>query len=209
MSRGTISASGSVRAIRQACGLLLLLAAASLALAQLPVATILGVVKDSSGAVVPDATVVVRNVDTGQTRTATTGADGSYRFNALPVGHYEVRVAHSGFQTAIRSGMTLTVAQEAVVNFALQVGAVSETVAVTAEAPIVDTTTGSLGGLVNEQKVADLPLNGRNYIDLALLQLGVNIDMNSSAATGPRCVPTITCWTELPRETSTARILLR
>jgi hypothetical protein len=145
----------------------------SLAMAQLPTATILGVVKDSSGAVVPDTTLTARNVETGQTRTATSAADGSYRFSALPVGGYEVRAEHSGFQAEVRSGLTLTVSQEAVVNFSLQVGAVTETVSVTAEAPLVNTTSGSLGGLVNEQRMADLPLNGRNYQDLTLLQPGV------------------------------------
>jgi hypothetical protein len=155
-------------------GVLVALAALSRpAAAQLPTATILGVVKDSSGAVVPDTALTARNVETGQTRTTVSAADGSYRFSALPVGAYEVRAEHPGFQTAVRSGLTLSVTQEAVVNFSLQVGAVTETVSVTAEAPLVNTTSGSLGGLVGEQTVADLPLNGRNYIDLTLLQPGV------------------------------------
>ena len=142
--------------------------------AQLPTATILGVVRDASGAVVPDAALTARNVDTGQTRTTVTAADGSYRIPALPVGNYEVRAEHPGFQSELRGGLTLTVSQEAVVNMTLQVGAVEQTVAVTAEAPLVNTTSGSLGGLVSEEKVAELPLNGRNYIDLTLLQTGVS-----------------------------------
>ena len=151
----------------------LLMAVLGTALAQLPTATILGVVKDSSGAVVPEATVTARNIDTGQTRAASTSADGSYRLSALPVGNYEVRVEHPGFQTTVRSGLTLAVSQEAVLPVTLEVGAVEQTVAVTAEAPLVNTTSGSLGGLVDERKVADLPLNGRNYIDLTLLQPGI------------------------------------
>ncbi|HLA40035.1 MAG TPA: carboxypeptidase-like regulatory domain-containing protein, partial [Candidatus Glassbacteria bacterium] len=150
----------------------------SLALAQLPTATILGVVKDSSGAVVPDAALTARSLETGQTRTATSAADGSYRLPALPVGAYEIRAEHAGFQTEVRTGLTLTISQEAVVNFSLQVGAVTETVSVTAEAPLVNTTSGSLGGLVSEQKVADLPLNGRNYMDLTLLQPGITQHRN-------------------------------
>jgi hypothetical protein len=153
------------------------------AVAQLPTATILGVVKDSSGAVVPDVTLTARNTDTGSTRTTTTEADGSYRVAALPVGTYEVRAEHPGFQTDVRSGLTLTVSEEAVVNLTLQVGAVEQTVAVTAEAPLVDTTSGSLGGLVNEQRVSDLPLNGRNYVDLTLLQPGVVQHKNVSPTT--------------------------
>ena len=113
--------------------------------AQLPTATILGVVKDSSGAVVPGSTLTARNVETGQTRTAISAGDGSYRFSALPVGSYEVRVEQSGFQAAVRSGLTLTVGQEAVINFTLEVGAVTQTIAVTGEAPMVNTTSGSLG----------------------------------------------------------------
>src|SRR3989304_896439 len=145
----------------------------SVMFAQLPTATILGVVKDATGAVVPDAALTATNVETGQTRTGVSAGDGSYRFSALPVGNYEVRAEHAGFQTAIRSGLTLTISQEAVINFILEVGAVTQTVAVTAEAPLVNTTSGALGGLVGEQKVADLPLNGRNYMDLTLLQAGI------------------------------------
>ena len=162
-----------LKQLRVFCFLVWLGVFTSLALAQLPTATILGVVKDSSGAVVPEAGLTARNTETGLTRTAVSAGDGSYRFSALPVGSYEVRVEQSGFQTAVRSGLTLTVAQEAVVNFTLEVGAVTQTVAVTAEAPLVNTTSGSLGGLVDEQRVAELPLNGRNYIDLTLLQAGV------------------------------------
>ena len=153
---------------------LLVLLGASVALrAQLPTATVLGAVKDSSGAVVPGATVTARNVDTGQTRAGVTGADGSYRFPALAVGSYEIHVEQAGFRAEVRRGLTLTVAQEAVVNFTLQVGNIEQTVAVTAEAPLVNTTSGSLGGLVDEQRMADLPLNGRNYIELTLLQTGI------------------------------------
>ncbi len=150
------------------------------AVAQLPTATILGVVKDSSGGVVPDAKLTARNVDTGLSRTASSAQDGSYRFSALPVGTYEVRVEHPGFDSEIRGGLTLTVSQEAVVNINLRVGAVEQTVAVTAEAPLVNTTSGTLGGLVNEQKVVDLPLNGRNFMDLTLLQPGIVHNPNQS-----------------------------
>ena len=155
---------------------------ASFALAQLPTATILGVVKDASGAIVPGASLTARNTETGQTRTAASGGGGSHRFSALPVGSYEVRVEQSGFQTALRSGLMLSVGQEAVVNFTLEVGAITQTVAVTAEAPLVNTTSGSLGTLVGEQQVSDLPLNGRNYADLTLLQPGVVQHRSSSPA---------------------------
>jgi hypothetical protein len=149
------------------------LTVSTIALAQLPTVTILGTVQDSTGALVPDAAITVRNLDTGLARTGGSDAGGSYRFAALPVGSYEVRAEREGFRAEVRSGLTLAVGQEAVVNFALQVGAVEQTVEVTGEAPLVNTTSGSLGWLVNEQQVAELPLNGRNYVDLTLLQPGV------------------------------------
>ena len=136
-------------------------------------ATILGVIRDASGAVVPQASLTARNTATGQTRTTVSGADGSYRFNALPVGSYEVQVEQAGFQSGVRSGLTLTVGREAIVDFSLQVGSVEQRVEVTGEAPLVNTTTAILGEVVDEQKVSELPLNGRNYADLALLQPGV------------------------------------
>ena len=181
MKSGKNSGIRAARLLCRAAALLALFLAASMVEAQLPTAAILGTVKDASGAVVTDASITARNLDTGLTRTEKSAQDGSYRMNALPVGNYEVRVEHSGFQAAVRSGLTLTVTQEAVVNFDLQVGATSQEVQVSSEAPLVDTTTSALGGTVNEAKVADLPLNGRNYIDLALLQPGVNVDMNRSS----------------------------
>jgi hypothetical protein len=159
-----------------------LLSMGRLAMAQLPTATILGTIKDSTGAVVPGAGLTAKNVETGLTRTAASDEDGSYRFSAMPVGTYEVRVELGGFRTEVRSGLTLAVSEEAVVNFALQVGAVDQTVVVTEEAPLVNTTSGALGGLVDERKVAELPLNGRNFIDLTLLQPGVTQHRNLGVA---------------------------
>ena len=99
---------------------IIFLIGASASLAQLPTATILGAVKDSSGAVVPGVSLTGRNLETGQTRTAVTAGDGSYRFSALPVGNYEVRAKHAGFRAEVQSGLTLAVSQEAVVNFSLE-----------------------------------------------------------------------------------------
>src|SRR5262249_6193718 len=89
------------------------------------------------------------------------------------VGSYEVRVEQGGFKTQIRSGLVLTVGQQAVVNLALEVGQMAESVTVTGEAPLVNTTSGSVASLVNERTIAELPLNGRNYNNLTLLQAGV------------------------------------
>ena len=146
---------------------------ASVGWAQLPTGTILGTVADSTGASVVGATVTAKDLDNGSFRTAMTGADGTYRFSALPVGKYEVDVSHDGFKSATLTGLTLTVGQEAVMNVTLQVGSATQTVQVTGEAPQVDTTSSSVGGLMSEQSIAELPLNGRNWNDLTLLQPGI------------------------------------
>src|SRR6202158_3342876 len=90
--------------------------------AQLPTATILGVAKDSSGAVLPNATITVTNVDTSLRRTVSTGDDGTYRVPELPVGHYEVRGEHAGFKRETQRGITLEVTQQAVINLDFQMG---------------------------------------------------------------------------------------
>ena len=149
--------------------------------AQVPTGTILGVVKDSSGAVVAGAMITIRNTDTGDRRTLTSANDGAYRVPQLPTGHYEVRVEHSGFRTETQQGITLNVGDNAVINVTLQVGATQQEVVVTAEAPLVNTSNATLGGLVSEQQMAELPLNGRNYMDLSLMQPGVTQDRDYGA----------------------------
>ena len=149
-------------------------------LAQLPTGTILGTVKDSTGAAVPGATITILNVDTGASRTLMSAADGNFNVPELPTGHYEVKAEHEGFKIINRTGITLDVTAQAVVNFTLEVGTTTQEVVVTGEAPIVNTQDATLGGLVNEQYMQDLPVNGRNYVDLSLIEPGVNQDKNSS-----------------------------
>src|SRR5260370_25032226 len=156
-------------------GLVLFVAAVPL-FAQSPTGTILGTVKDPSGALVVGAAVTAQNVEPGTSRSISTHGTGAYRLAALPVGHYDLRVERSGFKPTTQKGLVLDVGQEAVLNFALEVGSTSEEIVVSGEAPLVNTTTASLGGLVNEQKLAELPLNGRNYLDLVLLQPGISQD---------------------------------
>ncbi len=173
---------GSVRAILLGLVVLLfVLTGASSAFAQSS-GTILGVVKDSSGGVVPGVTVTVRNTENNQTRTATTADDGAYRIPTVPVGPYTVSFEKAGFETRTTTGLVLEVAQELSVNADLTVGTSQQEVTVTAEAPLVNTTTASSGGLVNEQKIVELPLNGRNYLDLTLLQPGVTQQAYANAA---------------------------
>jgi hypothetical protein len=135
--------------------------------------SILGAVKDTSGAVIGDATITITNTETNLVRTVTSGADGSFRASALPVGQYDIRVEKTGFSTQTQRGLKLEVAQELVANISLQVGTMTQEVQVTGEAPLVNTTGSSLESMVNEQRMSDLPLNGRNYVDLTLIQPGI------------------------------------
>src|SRR5215467_10506635 len=146
---------------------------AGLVSAQVTTGTISGVVQDSSGGAILGAVVTVKHVDTGTVRTVTTDLGGRYSAPDLPLGSYEVQAQQSGFQTEVRSGITLTVGREAVVNLPLKVGQLSEKVTITEEAPLVESTTSALSSLVDARTIRDLPLNGRSYDQLALLQPGV------------------------------------
>ena len=143
------------RAVMAQLAVLLLVIGAAPLFAQ-STATIVGVVRDSGG-VVPGATVTVRNVDTGLTRSVPTGEDGAYRFPALPVGPYEIRAELPGFRTTVRSGVRLLVGQEAVIDMVLELGSIQETVTVTAETPLVGTTTSGLGAVITATEIASLP----------------------------------------------------
>ena len=135
-------------------------------------ASISGTVMDSSGAGIPNATVTITELDTHQTRSVVTDDRGTYRALALPVGHYEVKAEHAGFKTALRTGISLVVAQEAVADLSLQVGEATQQIEVSAEASVVDVTTTTISGLVGERQVKDLPLNGRSFDNLITLNPG-------------------------------------
>ncbi len=146
--------------------------------------TIQGTVKDQSGAVLPGASVTVMNTETGNSRTATSGSKGEFRVSSLPVGTYEVKSELTGFQTGIRKGLTLSLGQEVVVDLTLAVGNVAEQVTVTGEAPLLQTTTATVSGLVDPAQMREIPLNARSFIDLVPLQTGaVFVDAGSSSAT--------------------------
>src|SRR2546427_2578378 len=143
-----------------------------LVFAQTSTATILGVVKDISGALVPGVSITVKHTESGLTRTVVSGERGGYNVPLLPVGAYEITTTMPGFKQAVRSGINLVVGQEAVVDLTLEVGANAEQVTVTGDAPLVNTTTASVSGLVNERQVKDLPLNGRSFDNLITLNAG-------------------------------------
>ena len=150
----------------------LALFAAGWAFSQATTATLDGTVRDQTGAVVPGAAVTVRNTQTGVTTSANTNADGDFVAPFLLPGPYEVAVEKSGFRKALRAGITLLVADTVRIDFSLEVGAVTDTTTVTAEAPLVKADTSELGQVVEQKPIEELPLNsssGRNFTALMAL----------------------------------------
>ena len=165
-------------------GLVLFGLGASRAFAQVS-ATLTGVVADPSGAAVSGADVTAKEIDTGLTRSTTTDNAGRYQIFALPVGRYELHVKKDGFAEEVRTGIQLVIGQEAVVDLALRLGQVAEQVTVNTNAPVVSTSTADISGLVGEQQVKDLPLNGRSYDLLMLLNPAVvNFTFEKTGGTG-------------------------
>jgi hypothetical protein len=141
--------------------------------AQTASGTISGTVKDETGGALPGASVVVRNTETSLERRLATDEGGRYSAPNLPPGPYEVTASMDGFATTVRSGIRLTVGRDAVVDFAMQLGGLEERLTVAGEAPTIDVRTGSTGGLIEEEQIKNLPLNGRSFIELARLTPGV------------------------------------
>ncbi|MCU1220204.1 MAG: TonB-dependent receptor plug [Candidatus Angelobacter sp.] len=136
-------------------------------------ATLSGTVTDTSGAVVSNAKISVKNVDTGVTRDATSNNDGFFTAPNLLPGRYEVRVSATGFDTAVNKNMTLTVGARQTLNQVLRVGQVSQTVEVTGTAPTVELSSSTVSGVVDSTTIRELPLNGRDWTSLAVLEPGV------------------------------------
>lgn len=167
-------------------GLLILLAALGLpsALRAQVGAAISGKVEDASGAVVSDASVTVKNIETGAARTVTTDDSGNFRVLGLPVGPQEVRAEKKGFKATVRTGINLEVGQQVSVNLRLELGDVVQQIVVSGEAPIVNTSTASVSGMVGEREVKELPLNGRSFDNLITLNPGtINYSAMKSAQT--------------------------
>jgi hypothetical protein len=152
--------------------------------AQVVNATLTGTVKDSSGAVIAGAKVVAINTATNLTHETVTDNQGNYRLPSLPPGQYRVQTELQGFKTSLISGIVLQVAQQARVDVELQVGEVTQTLDVVGTAPVIDTESPTIGSVVDQKKVVELPLNGRNFMELALLSQGINEAGGSTAKTG-------------------------
>src|SRR6267143_1169577 len=143
--------------------------------AQVVGATLSGTLMDQSGGVVPQAAISIKNIATGITRTNTTSAAGFYLAPNLLPGTYEIRAAAHGFSSQVQTGVTLTVGEQQVLNFTLQVGQMTQTVEVTTEAPTVQLASSAISAVVNSTTVRELPLNGRSWTDLATLQPGISL----------------------------------
>ena len=154
-----------------------------LALAQVS-SSISGRVEDPAGAAIPGTTVAVTSVETGAARTVVSDELGNYRVLSLPVGAYEVRAEKQCFRAVIQRGINLVVGQDAVVNLKMPVGEIQQAVTVTAEAPLINTTTASVAGLVGEKQVKELPLNGRSFDNLIALNAGA-INFSQHQPGGP------------------------
>jgi hypothetical protein len=147
--------------------------------------TITGEVKDSTGGVVPGATVTVVNKATNATRTTQSNAVGLFDFPALPPGNYTVTSELAGFRTATRD-LELQVQQTARVNFTLELGTLNETATVTGVSPLVETTNATIGTVIENRRIVELPLNGRNYLQLVALSPNVSADFAGAGQAGDR-----------------------
>jgi hypothetical protein len=152
--------------------------------AQVSGATLSGTVTDASGAVVPNVQVSIKNEATGEARAVTVDSAGFYSAPNLLPGKYDVTAAASGFSTTVQNGITLTVGAQQVLNIKMRVGQVTETIEVNEQAPSIDLATSTVGGVIGQEVVSELPLNGRDWTSLATLQPGVDSLGSVQANTG-------------------------
>jgi hypothetical protein len=156
----------------------------SLAVAQEGTAALTGQITDHDGLAVVGVKVQAVNAGTNVTYLADTNNRGLYNFPTLPAGTYNVTATKDGFEQEVRPRVELHVSDVTSLNFSLRVGLVTQTMTIEGGAPLVETTSSAMGGLVNRKQIQDLPLNGRNYIDLSLLQAGVTNSQNSTGTNG-------------------------
>jgi len=163
---------------------LVLIAIAVTAVAQAPTASIRGIVSDPSKAIISGAKVTAANKGTGAERNAATNSAGEFQFSALPPGEYEIKVTMQGFKSELRP-LTLQVGENLTLDFDLEVGQASETIVVTGETPAINTTDYKIDGVVNRKQIDSLPLNGRNFLQLALLEPGVSVASTDNPGPAP------------------------
>ena len=146
--------------------------------------TIEGLVTDTTGAVIPGATVIMTNVDTGITTTVTTNETGNYRFSYVPVGNYSVRCELDGFKTQSVSGLRVETTAQVRTDFTMEVGDITETIEVAADAITLNTENTTVGSVIENRRIVELPLNGRNIVQLAVLVPGVQFGQRSGMNRG-------------------------
>ena len=168
------------------CVCFFLLFAAFTGRAQVTTADVVGRVTDSSGAIVTNAKITLQNLATGAYRSMNTTDSGDYTFNLLPIGRYSVRMEAAGFKAYVVQELSIAAGDRARVDAVMQVGQVSESVTVTTEAPVLQTDSATLGTLLDHKAVQDIPLNGRNYIQLAQLAPGVTPGPGNALSSGTR-----------------------
>ncbi len=161
------------------------------AFAQQTNGTILGRILDGQGAAIPGASVTAKNPQTGFVRTVVSDSEGTYRLNALPVGQYEVAVELAGFSTIDRKGLVVNVGQTLTVDFEMKVANVAETITVTAASPMIESTVSSVGGVVDIGRIESLPLNGRQFANLAATIPGVGLGFHSDPTKSTQFSPQI------------------
>lgn len=164
------------------CAVSMFCLAPRIALAQLTTGRINGTISDASGAAVPGATVTITQVETAAVTTVTSDASGEYSAPSLRIGTYTVSAEKQGFQRFVQSNIVLNIGQVVRVDFALQVGVVSQTVEVTGTPPLLQTESSALGTIETEKRIVDLPLNGRNFFKLAYLGPGANEGATGTSA---------------------------
>src|SRR5258706_373100 len=159
--------------------------------AQETTGTITGRVVDQQGAAIPGATVTAKSATTGFTRTETSDSEGVYRLAALPVGIYEVNAELSGFSTVSKKDIEVNVAQVVAVEFAMKVAQLGETVNVTGATPLIQTTASSVGAVVDVKRIESIPLNGRQFANLAATVPGVGLSFHSDPTKSTQYAPLV------------------
>ena len=164
----------------------LLFAGFATAFGQLTTADILGTVTDASGAAIPNATIVLTNTGTNEKRTATSNASGEYSFNLLQVGHYSISTKATGFEASITKDLAVEAGDRARNDVHLQAGSQDQVIEVTASTPLLQADSATVSSTVTAQAVQDLPLNGRNFVQLVSLVPGANEGQGNGLSSGGR-----------------------
>ena len=158
----------------------------SAAVCQLTTADILGTITDATGAVVPNANVTLTNLGTNEKRTAQSNTSGDYNFTLLPVGHYSITVKATGFEASITKDLSVEAGDRARNDVHLQLGSESTVVEVTASTPLLQADSATVSSTVTAKAVQDLPLNGRNFVQLVALVPGANEGQGNGLSSGGR-----------------------